>query len=1074
MGIEKNNIYGELTNYPLNKGRFLYKHGELPSGAENIDEEEPNDDENENPDQTPEVAERARGGIPITDQPEKPTESESEQKEQEDSAEDAKEEAESSEESKEKDPAEFIPERPPEALSGTEFAEQLQDLERQTVERLRSEGKTPDQIRMEQFRVREQAIYEQIVKGNIPDKMREFKEVPVKTTVNGQKVEGTIRVMPDYLMIGSNEDAVRVPMTAMTAQLIARQMNCTLPTDHMVDAIAREAEEHGHMINPQPQGDSRRFMSTEYFLRHDQTIRRQLSGVSGNPLIVGDKKDIIVPYGSHGENNVVIYGWHQPNGHPIQPYSGPHHAWFYLDYSHGVRLVSQQMTIKMPNGETVNARVSDVLRDRLPDGSKVEGLHRLLASASIENSENAYRHAGLVREIDISELQKSQPPAQVADATVQEDTNGQATPSEQTEQPADQTANQTVLASSGGVSGGGMGVGGGGGSYGGQPAGGGVSYGSEPTYTAPGQSASAGEKVPSTNIATPAIETNALNIGKLPGLKRAKNPYEFSRLNSVPPLQGPTGFFGDSINTAITNAEYLSGQGHEYFAKGGKRTDWLLTSIEKNQENIHERIKKLQRAVVLIGTNDIGMGGSETPDVIFSRIEAIWELIRHINPNIKLYACTIPPFGNYEGYRSRKHIVDKRRAEINAKIRASAKSNPAINLIDLCLPVEEGGLAVAGNPPDGDALDKSVCWEPLHPDKNALAMVYGREIHNNEGTGQSVDPGASSQSRQVERRTESTNEVQQPEIAGNFEKNDEFNEYVQTYNYPENATNGLSVHINKPGNFDSSKPTRVIVYALPAGNTIPQTVGKAKTPGDDWHFDIQHIGAQTRRLRQINSNENIIVAYVQGPQKSMSDWLKNNQNGKDVLDPMLADIKMRIGAPNAAINLSSHSNGGSMIRAIVENQREIPDSINRLSFLDSINTFSAEKYGTKVLNWLQNNNDHHLSIVSYDDRNALLNGKPFPGRGSSYARTMEMIQFFKDNGVDLNEENRNGHKKYTGLNGQINIAILKNPHNAILHTETVRRNGFIYAETAGTSLENAAPFNGPIAYQNLIQTNAVV
>ncbi len=334
-----------------------------------------------------------------------------------------------------------------------------------------------------------------------------------------------------------------------------------------------------------------------------------------------------------------------------------------------------------------------------------------------------------------------------------------------------------------------------------------------------------------------------------------------------------------------------------------------------------------------------------------------------------------------------------------------------------------------------------------------------------------MDQGVSSQSRQVERQTESTGEDQPPEISGNFEKSDEFNEYVQSYNYPENFPNGLSVHINRPGDFDSSKSTRVIVYGLPAGNTISQTVGKRKSPGDDWHFDIQHIGAQTRKLRQANPNENIVVAYVQGPRKSMSDWLKNNNNGKDVLDPMLDDIKKRVGAPNATINLSSHSNGGSMIRAIVENNAQIPDSINRLSFLDSINQFSALKYGAKVLKWLKKSPMHHLSLVSYDDRNALLKGQPFPGRGSSYARTMEMIQYLKENGVTLNSETKNGYTLYTGLNNQINIVILNNPQNRILHTETVRRNGFIFAETAGTPLQDAAPFNGPIAYQNLIQNS---
>jgi hypothetical protein len=41
---------------------------------------------------------------------------------------------------------------------------------------------------------------------------------------------------------------------------------------------------------------------------------------------------------------VAIYGWHKPDGKPIQPlYAG--HAAYYVDYSHGIRLVSRTVTL---------------------------------------------------------------------------------------------------------------------------------------------------------------------------------------------------------------------------------------------------------------------------------------------------------------------------------------------------------------------------------------------------------------------------------------------------------------------------------------------------------------------------------------------------------------------------------------------------------------------------------------------------------------------------------------------------------------------------------------------------------
>ncbi len=62
---------------------------------------------------------------------------------------------------------------------------------------------------------------------------------------------------------------------------------------------------------------------------------------------------------------------------------------------------------------------------------------------------------------------------------------------------------------------------------------------------------------------------------------------------------------------------------------------------------------------------------------------------------------------------------------------------------------------------------------------------------------------------------------------------------------------GVSVLINVPDSFYVNKPTGVILFATPNGNTIEETFGKKLEPGDDWHFNIQHIGAQTRFIRAI-------------------------------------------------------------------------------------------------------------------------------------------------------------------------------------------------------------------------------
>ncbi|MCB0262166.1 MAG: hypothetical protein KDH98_03340, partial [Calditrichaeota bacterium] len=73
-------------------------------------------------------------------------------------------------------------------------------------------------------------------------------------------------------------------------------------------------------------------------------------------------------------------------------------------------------------------------------------------------------------------------------------------------------------------------------------------------------------------------------------------------------------------------------------------------------------------------------------------------------------------------------------------------------------------------------------------------------------------------------------------------------EQVVSFNYfPE-----IQIHINVAAttDFDPQKPVGLALFALPNGNSIEQTVGKIVQPEDDWHFGIQHIGAQTRFLRQ--------------------------------------------------------------------------------------------------------------------------------------------------------------------------------------------------------------------------------
>lgn len=220
-----------------------------------------------------------------------------------------------------------LPPRPEEARGGKEFMESIKHLK-----------PGPE---------RDEAILDEVLKGNIPDNLRDLKEVNVtRQGQGGQSHQLTMHVMPDYLSIGSNEDNVRIPMTPAVAQAIADRTGTSLPTDRMVDDIHSQADRQLHMdpFQWKPGNEHARHMqSIDYYQKHDQRIDSQL-GTEAAPgqLLSGHKKDLVIP---QKDGQVAIYGGAWPGtGKRVQPYSNLHEK-TYEDYSHGARLVSQEVLV---------------------------------------------------------------------------------------------------------------------------------------------------------------------------------------------------------------------------------------------------------------------------------------------------------------------------------------------------------------------------------------------------------------------------------------------------------------------------------------------------------------------------------------------------------------------------------------------------------------------------------------------------------------------------------------------------------------------------------------------------------
>lgn len=212
-----------------------------------------------------------------------------------------------------------FPDRPPEAQSGSEFARRMHGLSDTS---------------------REAEIASELLAGNVPNFLRHLKPVTLhREMTDGRETEITICVAPDYLSIGSDADFLRVPMGLPTAIATAVSFGFTLPTREMVDAIYEQAKTR---FSPQPLPAGDRMRSTAYYVAHNQRIAAQRKTMNAplGPLMAGHKKDLVITnrlWANPGR--VAIYGWHWPDGRPIQPLSTVHGA-RYADYSHGVRLVS--------------------------------------------------------------------------------------------------------------------------------------------------------------------------------------------------------------------------------------------------------------------------------------------------------------------------------------------------------------------------------------------------------------------------------------------------------------------------------------------------------------------------------------------------------------------------------------------------------------------------------------------------------------------------------------------------------------------------------------------------------------
>lgn len=190
---------------------------------------------------------------------------------------------------------------------------------------------------------RDSLAVQEILAGNMPSFIKDLVRINVSLidSSTGKTIKGHYFVTPDYLSVGTDEDWARVPLTPMAAQIIADSFKCFLPTRKIADDIYKAAA-----VKPDPIPMFAFRDSSVTMWQHHLMIEGQRKARKG--LIAGIKKDVIISdklSASPKKDRVAIYGWHRPDGKPIQPiYTG--HVNRYVDYSHGIRLVYRTIWIE--------------------------------------------------------------------------------------------------------------------------------------------------------------------------------------------------------------------------------------------------------------------------------------------------------------------------------------------------------------------------------------------------------------------------------------------------------------------------------------------------------------------------------------------------------------------------------------------------------------------------------------------------------------------------------------------------------------------------------------------------------
>lgn len=259
----------------------------------------------------------------------------------------------------------------------------------------------------------------------------------------------------------------------------------------------------------------------------------------------------------------------------------------------------------------------------------------------------------------------------------------------------------------------------------------------------------------------------------------------------------------------------------------------------------------------------------------------------------------------------------------------------------------------------------------------------------------------------------------------------------------------ITITIDRPARLHARRNTIVCFYALPNGNTTAQTMGKKMQPGDDWHFDIQHIRAQTVFLRHALKRKNLVVIYLENDQKSWPAWKQKHPDFPTRIPALVDSLTGIIPAAKKQVYLNGHSGGGSFIFGYLAGKRTLPATLKRISFIDSNYGYDSS-YLPVLQQWLATVKDAALNVFAYNDSVALYQGKPVvSARGGTWYRSHLMLQHLQP-AMPFYRTVTDSIIHYTSGDRRVQFFFKPNEDRGIYHTQQVELNGFIHSILCGT------------------------